>query len=326
MKANPKASPFVRSRGWALRGAIALLAAVAAAVLWSPLRRVLASEQAARLVPVSLQIGFTHEAFLAANQNDVEAAFKVLGVTIGEEYGFDLNVNVHFYGTSAELEKAIEAHEINFAIFDALSFAATPAASRRLKPIFVPSSNGTPGTRYLLLVRRDTLFRSIADLRSTRIVQLKGPNLVMGRIWVDSLLKAAHQPPSAAFFQQFELAERPTAAVLPVYFGSRDACVVDESSFALMKELNPQVGAKLATVAASPPIESFVICASQTDWSTPLFYPDLIKMLSNLDGNPRGKQILTLFKLDHLLPYREEYLDSARALFSGSAAPAARAP
>jgi ABC-type phosphate/phosphonate transport system substrate-binding protein len=269
------------------------------------------------LVPVTMTIGFPPSAYIPSNQNDAEAAFKVLGESIGRDRGFDLTVKTIFYRDMAAYHEGIEAGTVNFAILDAISYVLQPRQGD-MSPIFVAAFKGLPGTRYLLVVRRGSGTRSLQALKGTRIVELQGPSLTLGHPWLKSLLAADHSGPPEDFFGSIEFVPKPTAAVLPVFFGSRDACIVDDYAFRLMEELNPQVGTRLEPIRTSVPLVSFVVCASKSHWSVPNFRPELIKMLGELQSDPGGRQILALFKLDQLIPFKEEYLRAVRDLCAAS--------
>jgi phosphonate transport system substrate-binding protein len=102
--------------------------------------------------------------------------------------------------------------------------------------------------------------------------------------------------------------------VLPVFFGNRDACLVDEPGFEVMKELNPQVGRGVQVFKASELLADALICLRGSTWSSEQFKGDLIKILGELHAEPVGQQILTLFKVSQLLPFEEKQLDTVRKL------------
>jgi len=267
------------------------------------------------LVPVTMMVGFTTAAFLQSNRNDVEAALKVLCETIGRKRGYQVTMTSQSFHNAADFDRAIEAGEINFAVFDSLAFVATRHPGD-LTPVYIPITTGTRGRRYLLLVRRDSGLRTLADLRGKSIVELQAPDLSVGHTWLSSLLLAQGLGANEKFFRSIGYVDRSSAAVLPVFFGRQDACLVDDLAFKLMVELNPQVGALLQTVEISVPLVGGVMCVSEANWPTREFRPALLKTLGELHLEPAGRQILTLFKMDQMVPYEETYLDSARELWS----------
>jgi ABC-type phosphate/phosphonate transport system substrate-binding protein len=81
-----------------------------------------------------------------------------------------------------------------------------------------------------------------------------------------------------------------------------------------MKELNPQVGLALQAVATSERFADIVICIRNGGWPSDALRAETVQTLADLPRDPGGRQILTLFKIDHLVPFRDEYLNTIRQL------------
>lgn len=271
------------------------------------------------LVPITMRVGFTSASFLQGNRNDVTAAFKVLVDSVGRKHGFAVTVEAHFFQNAAAYQAAVEAGEINFAVFDSLTYVAQQRRSD-LTPVFLPRSGGIVGRRYLLVVSRDSGIRSLEDLRGRKLVEYQAPDLSLGHTWLLNLLLEKRAGRAERFFSEIEYVGKPAAAVLPVFFGKRDVCLVDDLGFRLMAELNPQVGARLQPLATSVPLVGAVICASESNWSSRAFRPVLLEALAGLDREPAGKQLLALFKIDQLVPYQDSQVDSVRELWLSYAA------
>jgi phosphonate transport system substrate-binding protein len=131
---------------------------------------------------------------------------------------------------------------------------------------------------------------------------------------LDVLLSEGNLGTQKSFFRKVEVVRKPTAAVLPVFFGSRQACVVDRIAFQVMTEMNPQVGATLQIVASSPPYVSSILCLSRKGWPSEHYRDDFQSALRDLHLEPEGRQILMLFKVDRLAPFKESSLDSLKEL------------
>jgi len=72
-----------------------------------------------------------------------------------------------------------------------------------------------------------------------------------------------------------------------------------------MKELNPQVGRDLQVVAVSDSLADIVLCLNNRGWTTEKSKADTMTALRELHLEPAGQQILTLFKIDQLIPSRK---------------------
>jgi hypothetical protein len=88
-------------------------------------------------------------------------------------------------------------------------------------------------------------------------------------------------------------------------------CVVDDVNLNLAREMNPQLE-KLTVLARSLPVIESVIAMS----ASPAPYQNaLTDALLKLHEDPRGRQLLMVFKTDRLVRIQPGYLDSARELW-----------
>jgi phosphonate transport system substrate-binding protein len=102
--------------------------------------------------------------------------------------------------------------------------------------------------------------------------------------------------------------------VLPVFFGVKPACIVDRLAFETMMEMNPQVGSQLVKVVVSEPYLDSITFMTRHGYVSERARRDLINALAELHQEPAGRQILTLFKVDQLVPFKEEYMKSVKDL------------
>ena len=59
-----------------------------------------------------------------------------------------------------------------------------------------------------------------------------------------------------------------------------------------------------------------IVCLARLGWSSAKVREDLVRSIGELDRSPPGRQILTLFKCDRLVPFEPAQLDSVRRLFA----------
>ncbi len=280
-------------------------------LLWLPLARAEATER--ELVPTTLNVGFMRSCFLNVNHGDAQAAFKSLAEAVGRKRGYRVATQTQIFDSLEEIETAVKAGSINLAIVDSWRYLIMNRGDS-LQPYFVPSEQGRIGKKYLLLTRQTSGFNALPDLRGKAIIQLELANCNAGKAWFETLLLAGHCGAESSFFGEITTAPKPALAVLPVFFGKKAACLVDEFSFNLMRELNPQVGKELQVIATSEPYVDNVLCLSDTGWSSPQAKTDFIETLADLHHEPAGQQILTLFKVGQLIPFQESQLDTVKKL------------
>jgi len=269
--------------------------------------------QEAVLQHAALHVGFTRSSFRNVNASDATAAFRVFAQTVARKRGYQLDTDTRLFESPADCEAEIHKGGINLAILDAWDYLGM-GIQQTMEPVFVHLEQGSVFKTYLLLTRGAGGLTALADLRGKDIMVLEGQGGNLSRAWLDWLLLAKNLGSQHAYFGNLEAVAKPAAAVLPVFFGAKPACLVDHNSFQIMSELNPQVGSNLVITAESEPYLESITCISRSGWPSERTRQDLIKTISEFHLEPTGRQILELFKVDRLVPFKEEYLDSAREL------------
>ena len=269
--------------------------------------------EAAGLLQGGFGVGLTQSCFLNVNRNDAEAAFKSFMRTVGVNRGYHLQTETHVFDDTAAFEKAIKAGRIQLAILNAWQFL-TMDIHDHVKPFFVPTERGQVGKRHVLLTRRGSGFDTLASLRGQGLTRLEIANASLGRYWLETLLLAGPGGTPESFFGPIESASKPTAVVLPVFFGKKPCCLVDQFSFEVMAELNPQVGRQLQAVATSDPYVDVIICLANEGFVGSRGKEDTIAGLRDLHQEAAGQQILMLFKIGPLIPFEESQFKEVRAL------------
>lgn len=283
-----------------------------AALAWmaQPLR----AEEALNGEPVEpLTIVFSETGYLGVNRADVQAGFKALAEAVGRQRGYRVITTAKSARTARDIEAILDADEsarlvaVNAWVFLDLNLS-------RLTPMFIGAVEGGIGRTYVLVTRRDSGLDSPADLRGRDLVVFELANAALGRYWIKTLVAEIEPGNPAPFFARTEYVLRPSAAVLPVFFGRKAACVVDRTGFDLMVEMNPQVGRELQVIAESDILVDSVLCLRNDPWPEGTYREDLIEVLRDFHLLPAGAQMLLIFKTDRLFYYREDLLDSAREL------------
>ena len=264
------------------------------------------------LPTVALTVGFTESAFLGVNQADLAAGYKVLAQMVGERRGYEIVSEVRAFKDADDIETLLFDETVRVVVMS--SWVFLDIDTRGLTPMFIGSLETGLGRSYVLLARRDREWNTLADLRGTDLVVFELANASLGRYWIEVLVEESGLGGAGDFFAHRQYVHRPSSAVLPVFFGNKQACVVDREGFELMKEMNPQLGRELQVIAESDVLVDTVMCLRNDSWPEGGFRGDLIQTLGELHRETAGAQILTLFKTDQLVPFREEYLANTRAL------------
>ena len=132
-------------------------------------------------------------------------------------------------------------------------------------------------------------------------------------LWLDAVLEARGLPPRQIFFNSQRTGDKPSRILLPVFFGQADACVIPESAFAVINELNPQVEKQLVVLERSDGFVSILISATDRleDWARDMVLAETERMHTY----PEGRQILTIMQMQQFFAFRPEYLEATETLY-----------
>lgn len=258
-------------------------------------------------------VGMAQLCFRNVNRNDAVAAYRGFLESAGHRFGNIYRADPVVYDDTRTFEADIHRQPMNVAVIGSWQFL-TMDIHAQMKPFFIIAENGKAGRKYLVLTRRDSGLTNLPSLRGKDLLELEFVSQGVGKVWLDTALLTEKLDVQEKFFNRVEVVAKPTAAVLPVFFGKKPACLVDEGSFDLMKELNPQVGQMLQVVASSETLVDVVVCLREEHWSSAKLKADSITALRELHLDPAGQQICTLFKIDRMVPFAESQLDSIRKL------------
>lgn len=266
---------------------------------------------------VPLHVGISHSVFRNTNYNDAVAAYRIFLQRIAARQGHAAEIEVSVFDDRDAFALALSdsARPLHLSVVMAWDFLQMDLPAT-IQPQFVVAGQDTPGRHYCLLTHRQSGLHQLGDLQGKSLLDFDiGPG-TQGWNWLNIVLNEAGLPPATAWFGEISGTAKVSATVLPVFFRTRDACIIDEPSFALMSELNPQVSRDLQVVARSDALADVVICLSESGWPDDRFRHDIITALGDLPASPEGRQLLTLFKISRLVPFEPRYLDASRALLA----------
>lgn len=260
----------------------------------------------------SLAIGFSASVLADVELKDAKAATKVWADMIMRRKNQKVESQAEVYESLASMEGALRARLVDFVWLLPKDFIE--ARDRLpLVPVVISTPLRSLFNEYLLVVRRNGRGPTVRELRSKRLTVENEHDGSVPMIWLETLLLREGQPERPEeFFASVKSARKPSQAVLPVFFGQADACIVSRSAFDTIVELNPQVGKELDVIAFSAPFVS-AIGSLRTDFYAK-YESELTESLELLDSDPQGKQILRLFRQGKLVRFKESHLATFESL------------
>lgn len=258
-----------------------------------------------------LVVGFSSKLFFDVDINDARAATKVwTGMLVRKVGSFDSSETTIFPDLSS-VEKSLKEKGVDIVVL--FSHELIEIRNKvHLEPVYAADYGSNFYHDELLLVRADSGLSNLGDLKGKRLVIELGQKGTLPMLWLETLLLKEGVQSIQTYFSTIREAARATQAILPVFFGQADACVVGRFNFETMVELNPQVGKMLKVIARSPGFLTGVVCMRKDFYDK--YKDNLDTALKAFYTEPQGKQIMTLFRIKKLVPYKPEYLETAEAL------------
>jgi phosphonate transport system substrate-binding protein len=258
--------------------------------------------------PFSAVIGYSSSIFTHLVKENAQAAAKLWSnLVIRNNNG---SAETRIFQNCSEMEKELKSGKIDMVILLSTEYLGLKNRGL-LEPFFISARGEELYDTFILITRRDSGIHSVGDLRGKAFLQQSGSHCEIHRLWFDMLMmkQGVHEP--ERFFSSLKEVVTPSQAVMPVFFKRADACILSRRSFDVMAELNPQLRKDLRIIEASTPVATGVICIRKGCDSRQR--ERLIEVLETLDRDVEGKQLLTLFRMSRLVPFRPEYMTSVEA-------------
>jgi phosphonate transport system substrate-binding protein len=257
----------------------------------------------------NFRVGFSANVFRGVYLNDATAAAKVLTEFLLKQYKRDYyEVNPpEIFTEIDELRVILKEQEFEVLVMHPSEFIQVKDLDL-LEPIAVSWRNGKPFDSYYLLVNKNSKYQELKDLRNKSILicSLEGNK---AEIWLDHLFKQKKLGSKDRFFSSMKFVDKPLATILPVFFKKVDACLVDESLYNTVSELNPQIRVDLVPIEISQPLAIGMVTIRKN--ISDLLLKDQIKeAFLNLHNQEEARQYLTVFRIGKVIEFKEEYLTS----------------
>lgn len=246
------------------------------------------------------------------NPSDARAALRVWFESVARRKGFLLDCRVDILDNLAEIKARLRAGQVDVLLPNVPVYLELER-SNLAKVTLVHSVTVQAGPRYpyVLLVSGTSMAKSLAGLRGRSVYVNSRGGSGTGHVWLEVMLGQEGLGRAASFFSSVKEIDKPQGCILPLFFNSVDACVVDEVNLNLAKELNPQL-ARLRVLARSEPlVENFI--------ATPLqphpYQTELMDAILTLHEDVAHRQLLMVFRTQRVTRVQQGDLDPIRELW-----------
>jgi phosphonate transport system substrate-binding protein len=252
-------------------------------------------------------VGFSGKVFFNVDPRDAIGLTRVWMQTADRPVKGAGQSTVVFLRDVEAMEKALKKNEVDIVVLIAQEFFQL-----RDRIPLAPVLSADYGKHFfdelLLLVRTDSGITRLEQLRgkSIRIESCRKGSVPLR--WLDSYLMTRLATNSLSFFSAIREYTKASQVIMPLFFSQIDACLASRDSFETMSEMNPQIGRSLRVLETSPGFVTGLI-AVRRDIRNPR-RDALVKALRDMNNDPKGRQLLTLFRINRLVDFRAEHLVS----------------
>jgi ABC-type phosphate/phosphonate transport system substrate-binding protein len=261
-----------------------------------------------------LRMGYAGEVYPEVNNKDVNAAVSVLTQRIvWKKIG---KGDARYYDDIREMERDFKERKVQVLALPVEAFLEI-RNHIPIDPVLVSTTDRGHDTELLMLVRKDSGIHSVRDLKK-RTITMPMRNRQYGDLyytWLETLLMRegfGHRIDD--FFSSVKEMRTVAKVVMPVFFRQADACVVSRHVFDLTSELNPQIGRELTSIARIERLAHGVIAFDRRlpEETRQKFRQAFLA----LHDTPDGQQLLMLFQVRKLIPFKPDYFKVTEALFA----------
>lgn len=264
--------------------------------------------------PTIVRFGFASNLLQDVNPDDALAATKVWAEALGKQDGLWESTDAYVIHDFDEM-----IYKVNNGLIDiiALSLIDYLAIENNIEatPILTYTQGNKLEVEYVLIVHKESHVDDIGKLRDKRVIIFsKGGSHSLASPWLDVLLFENGFSYPKDFFGKVKHVNKPSQALLPVFFRQQDAAVLSRSAFETASELNPQIGRELKVLCSSDPYVTSVIC--MRDNFDDFLKSKLVDIAAKIHERPKAFQTFAVFKLSKLVTWNNSYSVNVKRLLS----------
>jgi len=258
-----------------------------------------------------LRLGLVDNLFAGVNQTDAEAALQVWVSSLAKTMTRGYTTERMIFLDRSSMMRAVRDGQVHLVAMTSLDYIEV-RDDISIEPSLVGiQMGGQVLLQYTLLVQRDANIRSLEQLKHRKIVVGTQDEGRLAQMWLDVLLLRKGLPESRDYVSIAKV-DKALKALLQVFFGHADACIVTDGARKTMAELNPQIIEHLEVLNRSSKLLPSITCfCSDSDVNIQRI---LLDSALKLHQETEGQQVLTLFHVERCDLFRPSYLENTEAL------------
>jgi ABC-type phosphate/phosphonate transport system substrate-binding protein len=248
------------------------------------------------------------------NQKDAQAAIELNLMRDNRNEFPDLKVHVEIIPDVSSAVRLFGRRRLHGIVLTSSDYLALKEQTSMVTPLFISSPQEKLLEAYVLLVSNSVAsIDHLSTLGRRRLVMESSGETNIGQLWLDTVLWEHGKRESKSFFSSIRKEIKAARIVLPVFFGQSEACLVPESVFRTMTDLNPQIGQKLKVLKRSPGFVHSVMCSAEN------LDPELVAAIkrnaANMPHSVEGQQLMMIFQYQNHCLFDPDYLKATERIY-----------
>jgi ABC-type phosphate/phosphonate transport system substrate-binding protein len=257
-------------------------------------------------LPKVVRMGFSSRVFPDVDQRDAQVAMELWTRELARSMGIRTSLQTVIFNKPAELLNAVKRGELIVVVLPAIEYLQIRDKTL-LSPSIVAANYAGNSRQFLLIVRRDSGIRSVADLRGKSILLPSSTKHEASHIWLDVLLMRDGKSDRINFFRQIKESTTSSQSIMGIFFKQADAAIVSRGALETSRALNSQVGSQLLIISESKSFLGDLTCIPSSVGEN--LRHSIENASLHLHETTVGKQIFTLFQIDRTIPFQPSYLE-----------------
>ena len=263
-------------------------------------------------LPNVLQMGFSPKVFADMDTRDAKLAMELWAREVSQRMGMS-SPQVTIFSNQAEMLAELRRGRLHLVSMPAIEFLRNRAEIPYF-PAYVSSNKTGRNMEQLIIVHRKSGIQQLKDLQGKSFAMPNPAKNEAVSLWLDLLLRKNGYADRTACFRQVKEVAKAPQAIMAVFFRQADGCIVSRGSFETSKTMNPQLGKDLLVIAESNSLIGEVSCLPVG--INPEFKAAIDTAALNVHGTSKGKQILTMFQTDRVVPFKNSDMDGIAVLLA----------
>ncbi|MGR9116565.1 MAG: PhnD/SsuA/transferrin family substrate-binding protein [Gammaproteobacteria bacterium] len=257
-------------------------------------------------------------AYLQDGLNELQKSEKQVALQLWAEELIsegDFKVKILPINTMSRLQELIKTKAVSYAIINSVHYLKQHKQLIEYLDhnLWAIQRSDALYEEYVIVTRKQKNFKNFKQLSGAIFSIAKDNPLI--NFYTNYLVLKAGYPATTFFFKKIRNTPTASQAVLDVFFGKSDACIVPRHILDMAVELNPAIMVRLEIIHRSGAsfIPVLILGAADNPASINSVFTNSIRRIQE---SPRGEQIINLFKIHSAVMIGADKLSAMSSIYS----------